>query len=163
MKLVLGICLSLVTLFAQGKTTKAHVHGKAKLAIAMDGLKGEIEFESPAEGIVGFEHEAKTPAQKNQVEAALEVLRKRGAELVQFPAGAGCRLIPKEVDLHREGPGHADIHAHYDLSCSKAVTEEIRFGVTKLFPRTVEVEVQWVSDQSQKSLRVVRDKGSLKP
>jgi hypothetical protein len=163
MKLVLGICLISVTVFAQGKTTKAHVHGKATLSIAMDGLKGEVELEAPADGIVGFESEPKTAAQKKQLEAALDVLRKRGAELVMFPAGAGCRLTPKEVDVHREGASHSEIHAHYDLQCAKPVTGEIRFGVTKLFPKTTEVQVQWISDQSQKSLRVVRDMGVLKP
>jgi len=129
----------------------------------MDGLKGEVEFEAPADGVVGFESEAKTPAQKKAVERALDTLRKRAAELVIFPTASGCKLTPKEVDIHREGASHAEVHAHYDLICAKAVSSEIRFGVTKLFPRTREVTVTFVSDQSQKSARIVADAGALKP
>jgi hypothetical protein len=150
-------------LFPQGKTQKAHVHGAAQISIAMEGLKGEVEFEAPADGVIGFESEAKTAAQKKQVESALDVLRKRGGELVLFPAASGCKLTPKEVDLHREGPQHAEVHAHYDLACAKPISDEIRFGVTKLFPKTKEVKVTFVSEQAQKSARIVGDAGTLKP
>lgn len=148
-------------LFPQGKSQKAHVHGAAEIRIAMEGLKGEVEFEAPAEGIVGFESAAKTAAQKKIVEDALAILRQRGGEVVQFPAASACRLTPKEVDLHREGQ-HADVHAHYEVVCAKPLAGEIRFGVTKLFPRTSEVKVTFAGDQGQKSVRVVADKGSLK-
>ena len=159
--LLLTICSPL--LFPQGKTQKAHVHGAAQISIAMEGLKGEVEFEAPADGVIGFESEAKTPAQKKIVQDALATLKTRGAELVVFPAASGCKLTPKEVDLHREGPQHAEVHAHYDLACSKPVSGEIKFGVTKLFPKTREVSVTFVSDQSQKSAKIVGDLGALKP
>lgn len=159
--LILTICSPL--LFPQGKTQKAHVHGAAQISIALDGLKGEVEFEAPADGVIGFEAEAKTPAQKKLVQDALNKLRSRGGELVVFPAASGCKLSPKEVELHREGPQHAEVHAHYDLVCNKALTGEIKFGVTKLFPKTREVTVTLVSDQSQKSAKIVADVGALKP
>jgi hypothetical protein len=159
--LLLTICSPL--LFPQGKTQKAHVHGAAQISIAMEGLKGEVEFEAPADGVIGFESEAKTPAQKKIVQDALATLRTRGSELVIFPAASGCKLTPKEVDLHREGPQHAEVHAHYDLVCSKPVSGEIKFGVTRLFPKTREVSVTFVSDQTQKSAKIVGDLGALKP
>lgn len=159
--LILILCSPLV--FPQGKTQKAHVHGAAQISIAMDGLKGEVEFEAPADGVIGFESEAKTPAQKKLVQDAITTLKSRGGELVIFPATSGCKLTPKEVDVHREGPQHAEVHAHYDLICSKPLTGEIKFGVTRLFPKTREVSVTFVSDQSQKSAKIVGDVGALKP
>ncbi len=163
MKIALILILSSPLMFPQGKPQKAHVHGAAKISIAMDGLKGEVEFEAPADGIVGFESEAKTPAQKKLVQDAFATLKTRGSELVIFPAASGCKLTPKEVDLHREGAQHAEVHAHYDLVCSKPITGEIKFGATKLFPKTREVSVTFVSDQSQKSAKIIGDAGALKP
>jgi hypothetical protein len=159
--LLLILCSSIV--FPQGKTQKAHVHGAAKISIAMEGLQGEVEFEAPADGVIGFESEAKTPAQKKLVQDAIATLKTRGGELVIFPAASGCKLTPKEVDLHREGPQHAEVHAHYALVCAKPVTGEIKFGATKLFPKTREISVTFVSDQSQKSAKIVGDAGALKP
>ncbi len=163
MRIAYCLTLSAALAFAQGKSQKPHVHGSAQLSIALDGLKGEVELEAPADGIVGFESEAKTPAQKKTLEAALNTLRTRAAELVIFPAASGCKLTPKEVDVHREGAQHSEVHAHYDLTCAKPVTGEIRFGVTRLFPRTREVTVTFISDQAQKSARIVSDAGAIKP
>jgi len=163
MKFVLIMILAPAILFPQGKTEKSHVHGTAQISIAMDGLKGEVEFEAPAEGVIGFEHEAKTAAQKKAVQTTLETLRKKGGELIVFPVSSGCKLTPKEVDVHREGPQHAEVHAHYDLSCLRSIAGEIRFGVTRLFPKTREVTVTFISDQVQKSARIVADVGALKP
>jgi hypothetical protein len=161
MKLLLVMSLGAVLSFPQSKTQKAHVHGLAQINIALEGLKGEVEFEAPAAGVVGFEHEAKTAAQKKSVNDALNVLRTKGHELVQFPAAAGCKLTPKEVEVHREGAQHSEIHAHYDLACAKAPTGAISFGATKLFPGTIEVKVQFVSDKTQKSVTVVKDAAKL--
>jgi hypothetical protein len=161
MKLLCLMTLGAILLFPQTKTQKAHVHGLAQINIALEGLKGEVEFEAPAAGVVGFEHEAKTPAQKKAVNDALNALRTRGQELVQFPATAGCKLTPKEIEVHREGAQHSEIHAHYDLVCAKAPTGSISFGVTKMFPSTTEVKVQFVSDKTQKSITVVKDATKL--
>lgn len=163
MKIVVCGILAAALVFPQGKTEKAHVHGSAQLSIAMDGNKGEVELEAPADGILGFESEAKTPAQKRAVESALATLRTRANELVLFPPASACKLTPKEIDIHREGPQHAEVHAHYDLSCSKSITGEIRFGVTKLFPRTRQVKVTFISDKSQKGATISSDVGSIQP
>ena len=40
---------------------------------------------------------------------------------------------------------------------------EIKFGATKVFPRTREVKVTFVSEKSQKSVNIISDAGTLKP
>ena len=73
MRLALVLLAVGVILPAQTRSRKAHEHGSAKVSIAFETAKGApkgvIEFESPAESVVGFEYEAKTPADKAKVTA----------------------------------------------------------------------------------------------
>lgn len=48
----------------------AHEHGVASLNAALDGNLLELQFESPAMNLVGFEHAAKSDADKAKVAAA---------------------------------------------------------------------------------------------
>ena len=45
----------------------AHAHGHGKVNIAIEGQRLSIELEAPGADIVGFEHEAKTAAEKAAV------------------------------------------------------------------------------------------------
>lgn len=146
---------------AQGKSQKAHVHGKAAVNVAFDGLKGELEFESPADGILGFEHEARTAAEKQAQQQALNTLKNKAAEIFLLPSGAGCQLKPKEVEVHREGANHAEVHAEYTITCAKAPKGEFRIAITKFFPKTQEVNVQLVAGETQKSATIKGDRGAL--
>ena len=48
----------------------AHEHGVASLNVALDGQTLEIQLQSPAMNLVGFEHEAKSEADKAWLVAA---------------------------------------------------------------------------------------------
>jgi hypothetical protein len=58
-----------------------------------------MEFEAPGDDIIGFEHEAKTPAQKTAAEKGKRQLLAPLA-LFKLPAGAGCtvRLRTHKLD-----------------------------------------------------------------
>lgn len=86
----------------------AHEHGVADLRVALEGSTLLIEFESPLANLVGFEHAARSDAEKAAM-AKLEKTLRVPQGLVSLPAAAGCTL--KEVEL--ELPG-ADAHAHHD-------------------------------------------------
>ena len=43
-------------LIAKVHAEEAHIHGLATLTLALEGNSLEIEFESPAANLVGFEH-----------------------------------------------------------------------------------------------------------
>ena len=45
---------------AEEGSLEAHVHGMSDLTIAVEGGEIEIEFESPAMNIVGFEYKAQS-------------------------------------------------------------------------------------------------------
>ncbi len=91
----------------------AHVHGIATLNLAIEGDELEIEFVSPADNIVGFEHEASTSAERNAIKTAIKKLE-NATTLFDLPSSAGCKLHEAEVrhthDEHDEH-GHDD-HAH---------------------------------------------------
>jgi hypothetical protein len=53
----------------------AHVHGTAKLDIAIEERTATVEFEAPAESIIGFEHKAKTAADQQKDRGQVDVPR----------------------------------------------------------------------------------------
>lgn len=93
---------------ASAAAQHAHEHGVADLRIAMEGSTLLVEFESPLANLVGFEHDARTDAERKAMADLTKRLR-APAGLLSLPAAAGCTL--KEVEL--ELPG-ADGHAHHD-------------------------------------------------
>ena len=72
---------------------KAHVHGSATLNVAFDGLIGKIEFKSPTEAILGFEHEAKTASELEIKKSAIEDFEKNISKYVQYEAQLGCTIL----------------------------------------------------------------------
>jgi len=161
---------------AQTRSRKAHEHGSAKLNIAFETTKGSpkgvMEFEAPAESVVGFEHEAKSAADKAKQTAALNTLKTRIAEMVIFPAASGCRITNKTMKVeggHREKKAgakheeHSEVHAEFDVACAKPLAGgEIRFGFSKVFPKVHDVDVALLAGEQQLSVEVENDKGVLK-
>jgi len=143
-----------------------HEHGMSALNVALEGNKLEIELESPAMNIVGFEHAANSDADKSKVTAARAALEKPLA-LFSLPPAAGCVLQETDVesplfgndehDDHDEhddakGESHSDIDADYELTCSKpeALTTLNLAPFFKQFPGTSKVQVQLIAPGGQK-------------
>ena len=109
---------------------KAHVHGESKIKLAIEGNVVEIEFESPAHDIVGFESMPKTAKQRAAVESAVAALKK-GEALFRLTPGAGCKLQEAEVETplaesdhkeeqkHSEEEEHSEFHAEYRFRCTQ--------------------------------------------
>ena len=109
---------------------KAHVHGESKVKLAIEGSVVEIEFESPAHDIVGFESMPKTEKQRAAVESAVAALKK-GEALFRLTPGAGCKLEEAEVETplaesdhkeeqkHAEEEEHSEFHAEYRFRCAQ--------------------------------------------
>jgi len=96
----------------------AHAHGEGRLAIAIEGPRLEMELETPASDILGFEHAPRTKAQKK----ALADARKRLASLaglLTLPDAAGCKLTSAKVEVlgaaaggGKKGHDHDHGHGH---------------------------------------------------
>ena len=104
----------------------AHEHGAAQLNVVLDGKVLELQLESPAMNLVGFEHAAKTDADKTKVAAARSQLEQPQA---LFGLAAGdCSVSTQELESplctedghddhheHAKDSEHRDVHSHYSL------------------------------------------------
>lgn len=110
------------------QTLDAHVHGVSELTIAIEGKALQIEFESPAMNLVGFEHKAKSSKDKEAVKKAVAML-KNGDSLFSFSEG-DCTLVESTVDAsgllsakedhdHHKEHDHEDEHNHEDKHAHK--------------------------------------------
>ena len=150
-----------------------HEHGIATLNVALDGQTLEIQLESPAMNIVGFEHAANSTADKATAAAARTRLG-QPLQLFALPAAAGCSVISSELhsplfdaapqpqaDAHTHQ--HTDVDADYALNC--AHPEQLRdLDLSPLFsqfPATIKVNVQLIGPSGQQGAELSRDNPRL--
>jgi hypothetical protein len=145
----------------------AHVHGVARLDMALDGRTLELELDTPAMNIVGFEHAATTDADKMKLALARETLLKPHG-LFSIPEAAGCTVVKAKLesplfgdkdddgDADEHEHEHSEIHGHYQFTCSvPAVLNKL--DLTQLFtsfPATQTIQVQLVTPKRQMGAEV---------
>lgn len=147
---------------------KAHVHGESRVKLALEGNVVEIEFESPAHDIVGFESMPKTEKQRAAVEGAVAALKK-GEALFRLTPGAGCKLEEAEVETplaesdrkeeqkHAAEEEHSEFHAEYRFRCAQpARLKGVEIMLFDTFRTMREVEVSAILPGGQRA-------ASLKP
>ena len=165
---------------------EAHVHGLAELTLVLEGDILEVNLTSPATNIVGFEHSASTPEQRQTVEKAKNVLEtSRG--LFSFD-GTSCELQRTDVDVsavadsgkeghkhhaeddhHENEDGaadhdtHSEIKANYHFACQQG--EDLTTISVQLFDRFPGIEVLnaiWVTDIHQASAKLTVKKNMIR-
>lgn len=135
----------------------AHRHGHGSVNIAIEGNVLWLELEVPGADIVGFEHPAATAEEKKAVAEALAAL-KQPAALFSIPDGAGCQPSETKASLEAEDGGHNAFRAEYSFACEAPDRiDRIGFGFFDRFPRSVELEVNVIIGDSQRSHEVERD------
>jgi Protein of unknown function (DUF2796) len=147
---------------ASAHTLKAHVHGNAKITIALESpTKANIALDAPGDSIFGFEHPARSAIEKKTFDAALNTLRTQGGTLIQFDPSLSCTFTVKDVGLEKEehdsaAPAekesgqHQDVNASYEVNCQKPITGSIgKVGIMALFPRVKKVTVEVLSEGNQ--------------
>ncbi|WP_275547600.1 DUF2796 domain-containing protein [Pseudomonas sp. Marseille-Q0931] len=148
----------------------AHEHGVASLNAALDGNLLELQLESPAMNLVGFEHAAKSDADKTKVAAAKRELEQ---PIALFALNSGdCKATEVELesplfgdadhdhdhdhDHHDHEGEHSDIHAHYRFECAKA-NELKQLDLAELFkrfPATEKIQVQLIGPNGQQGVEL---------
>ncbi|HLD65430.1 MAG TPA: DUF2796 domain-containing protein [Pseudomonas sp.] len=146
----------------------AHEHGVAQLNAALDGKTLELELESPAMNLVGFEHAAQSAADQAKVAAARAQLE-QPLVLFALPAAAGCQVAKQELesplfgdaahdehedeheDAHADEENHSEIHAHYQFACSAPeALQQLDLGTLfSRFPATQKIQVQLIGPNGQ--------------
>ncbi|AIG03259.1 putative zinc-binding protein [Pseudomonas fluorescens] len=161
----------------------AHEHGVARLNAVLDGKALELELESPAMNLVGFEHLATTDADKAKVAAARKQLEQPMA-LFNLPKAAGCAVSSQELesplfgdkpeddhDHATDGKGaaahdhdHSEIHARYQITCASpdALKNLDLANLFKTFPATQKIQVQLIGPSGQQGVETTAKTATLK-
>lgn len=165
---------------AEHGSLDAHEHGIAQLNVVLDGQALELELESPAMNLVGFEHAAESAADKAKVAAVRSQLQDPQA---LFGLNAGdCSLSDTELESplfedeehedeheheehhdHDKDSEHSEIHAHYQLDCKKpGELEQLNLAeLFKRFPATTKIQVQLIGPNGQQGVELTPAKPSL--
>ncbi|HSC85041.1 MAG TPA: DUF2796 domain-containing protein [Pseudomonas sp.] len=144
----------------------AHEHGVASLNVALDGSSLEIQLESPAMNIVGFEHAANSAADQDKVASAKARLQ-QPLGLFSLPAAAACRVTRQELHsplfggatheheqaeaAHEHDHEHSDVDADYALTCSHP-EQLLSLDLDQFFqqfPATEKLTVQLIGPNGQ--------------
>ncbi|UXH40520.1 DUF2796 domain-containing protein [Pseudomonas promysalinigenes] len=158
-------------------TLGAHEHGVAKLNVVLDGNTLELELDSPAMNLVGFEHMASSDADKAKVAAVRQQLE-QPLKLFALASAAGCKDDQQELqsplfgdaakadddgDEHEKGHVHSDINAHYQLTCATPakLTQIDLAPLYKAFPATQKINVQLIGPNGQKGVETSPTKAAV--
>lgn len=153
----------------------AHEHGTARINAVLDGKALELELDSPAMNLVGFEHAASSDADKARVAAVRAQLEKPLALFDLAPA-ANCSETDQELEspLFGDKPAvdddgdeaahdHSDIHAHYRLQCEhpeQLKTLDLR-PLFKAFPATRKIQLQLIGPNGQQGVEATPANASI--
>ncbi|MDH0023099.1 DUF2796 domain-containing protein [Pseudomonas monteilii] len=158
-------------------TLGAHEHGVAKLNAVLDGNTLELELDSPAMNLVGFEHAANSGADKAKVAAVRQQLE-QPLKLFGLSAAAGCKEDQQELesplfgdapkadedgDEHEHSHQHSDIGAHYQLTCANPdkLAQVDLAPLFKAFPATQKINVQLIGPNGQKGVEATPAKAAV--
>ena len=164
----------------------AHEHGVGRLNAVLDGQALELELDSPAMNLVGFEHLATSAADKAKVAAARKQLENPLA-LFNLPKAAGCVISSQELNsplfgdkpeadhdddddhdakdgAHEHHHDHSEIHAHYQFTCATptALGNLDLTQVFKTFPATQKIQVQLIGPSGQQGVDASATAATLK-
>ena len=165
----------------------AHEHGVGRLNAVLDGQALELELDSPAMNLVGFEHLATTAADKAKVAAVRKQLENPVA-LFNLPKGAGCVVSTQALNsplfgdkpeadhdhdhddddakdgAHEHHHDHSEIHAHYQFTCATptALSNLDLTQVFKTFPATQKIQVQLIGPSGQQGVDATATAATLK-
>lgn len=141
----------------------AHQHGVARLTVAAEGNRLELELSSPLESLVGFEHEPRNDKERKAVQAMKDSFRK--PETLFAPsAAAQCNAAPTEVELSggNSKDGHADMHVAVMFECrTPAALKDLEVRLFDAFPRLQRLKVQLAAGGKQSGSELTRQKRRL--
>jgi hypothetical protein len=168
MRMTLGalLLLSATGVFAHGP----HEHGVVKLDVAVEPGRVTLLMESPLANLVGFERAPRSDAERQRVDAALNILN-AAATLFNIDPAAGCTPGPVELNaaaLEDGKPGaasaeagHADLDASFSFKCRKVVPAFVDIGLFAAFPGVQRIDVQLITGNAQSKRTLTRPTARL--
>ena len=160
---LLASLVSALALTAQAQG-RAHEHGAARLDIAVEAGKLNLQLEVPLDSLLGFERAPRTEAERKRVDAAVARL-KAADKLFLTDAAAQCSLNSVELNsaalkLGKAAPAsgageHADLDAGFEFTCKDS--SRLGFIDTELFSafanmQRIDVQVATPKGQFKRTL-----------
>jgi len=134
----------------------AHVHGIAKLDVAIEGDTLTLGLESPLDNLLGFEHMPRTDKQKAAVRAMADTLNKPAILFISTPAAQCAPVSTKlespvlEATKKDAGDGHADLDGDFVFRCAHPeALKDIEVRMFGAFPHLRQIEVQVAGPRGQ--------------
>ncbi len=166
-------------IFAQVARQKdSHEHGAAKLMMAMEGKKLQVEFEVPSESLIGFEHLPKSQSNRKNFNEAIKNLSDP-SKLFSMPNKAECLLVGTNVsqslfsnegdhghdeskkeeehghDESEKSEIHSEFKSNYYWNCQHLdEIDSIGTELMSFFPHIEEIRVNWISNYGQGSIEL---------
>jgi hypothetical protein len=171
---LLGLILTAQADKHEHREHEAHVHGGATLNIAFDQLNGKIEFKGAADGIVGFEHAAKSDKDKKTVADSILKFETGIASMVVFDPSLNCVITKELIEIQKEEAAaektkadsqqkskkhkgeHSDFVANFKVACAKSIVGSKVTIDFKLFKQIKDLDVTILADTVQKTAEVKR-------
>jgi hypothetical protein len=182
-----GLVLALLTglSMAAERQHGTHVHGEARLDVAVFDQTLQIEMRAPAMSLVGFGHEPSTPKQKQRLETTLEQLE-QAESAIALPAQASCQLehatAKRESSHNDHNPGqnkahqedhphdthdsehskHSEIIASYSFHCAHAdQLTRIEVLLSQRYPALEKIKVQLITETKQDAFSLTGQKNEI--
>jgi len=164
----LGLAFSHLAL-AEAHSPHAHVHGNAKLDVAVDGGTLTLLLESPLDSLLGFEHIASNDKEKAAVKSMAMRLHK-ASELFVLPLAAQCRSTSVRLNspvlepkLKNPADVHADLDGEFVFKCERPRhLRGLTLQLFKAFPHMREVDVQIATARGQGAVKLTPENNQLK-
>lgn len=161
----------IITFFSLGAAMShaagAHVHGVAKMLVAMEGNNLQIELISPLDNLVGFERAPRNDKERKAVQKMMDQLNDPQALIVPT-AAAKCTHSKTEIDapilqsksetehVHDKNDGkHAEMEAILSFQCADpSALKSIEVRLFEAFPnlQRIQAEVAAPGGQAASSL-----------
>src|SRR5690606_6967816 len=114
-------------------------------------------FEAPGDSVFGFEHRAKSEAEKKKQAMASETLKSGFGPLLQVTA---CKLLPTKAAVSVEYDGaHSEVRATHEYRCEEAGERRADVDFSKAFPRIRRLHVQVLGEKGQSASELKNGKG----
>jgi hypothetical protein len=147
----------------------AHVHGVATLQVAVDEKTMTLNFSSPLDNLLGFEHVARDAKQKAAVKIMADSLN-HADQLFIPTADAQCTLQSVKLDSlvlepkhHENENDHADLDGEFIFACKqigKLYNLEVKLFDTFPHLRQLKAEVATLKKQSAATLTTTQRRAS---
>lgn len=152
---------------------QAHEHGVAQLNVVLEAGQLDIELETPAANLLGFEHSPRSAKEQQQLQS-LKTALENPFSLLSLPSAAACTLSARTLEggLLEEAAktastsaqeSHSELHLSYRLNCQHP--EQLKVlslaPFFQRFPATRQLLVQLIGPQGQQGITATPGKPQL--